>query len=190
MSNRGDDSICNAMGLAERLLQAAENGKRTGSVIEILILQAFAHEAQGDTPSALKPLEQALTLAEPEGYTHIFVDEGPPMASLLYEALKREIAPEYVQRLLAAFPVSDPEKAASTKSKVDQPGLIEPLSEREIDVLQFLAKGLTNQVIATRLFLSIHTVKTHTRNIYSKLGVNNRTQAVSKARALGIISDR
>jgi LuxR family maltose regulon positive regulatory protein len=109
------------------------------------------------------------------------------MASLLYEALKRDIAPEYVQQLLAAFPVSEPEEDASKKSKVDQSGLIEPLSEREIDVLQLLAKGLTNQVVATRLFISLHTVKAHTRNIYSKLGVNNRTQAVDRARTLGIL---
>jgi LuxR family maltose regulon positive regulatory protein len=115
------------------------------------------------------------------------VDEGPPMAGLLYDALKREIAPAYVQRLLAAFPVSESEEDISKKSQVDQSGLIEPLSEREIEVLQLLAKGLTNQVVATRLFISLHTVKAHTRNIYSKLGVNNRTQAVDRARTLGIL---
>jgi LuxR family maltose regulon positive regulatory protein len=110
-----------------------------------------------------------------------------PACYLLYEALKREIAPEYVQRLLAAFPVTEPEEDASSKSKVDQSELIEPLSEREIEMRQLLAKGLTNQVIATRLFISLHTVKAHTRNIYSKLGVNNRTQAVDRARMLGIL---
>ena len=109
------------------------------------------------------------------------------MASLLYEALNRGIAPDYVQRLLAAFPVLKSEEITSAKPQVDQSKLIEPLSEREIEVLQLIAKGLTNQVIATRLILSVHTVKTHTRNIYSKLGVNNRTQAVDRARTLGIL---
>jgi LuxR family maltose regulon positive regulatory protein len=90
--------------------------------------------------------------------------------------------------LLAAFPSIESIKDASAKGKVDQSGLIEPLSDREIEVLQLLAKGLTNQVIAERLFLSPHTVKTHTRNIYSKLAVNNRTQAVDRARNLGILS--
>jgi len=182
-----DDSIDKAINLLERLLKAAEEGRRMGSVIEILVLQALAHQAQGDIPSALKSLERALILVEPEGFIRIFVDEGPPMAHLLYEALNRGIATDYVQRLLAAFPVTEPEGAASMKPQVDQSGLIEPLSEREIEVLQLIAKGLTNQVIATRLFLSVHTIKTHTRNIYSKLGVNNRTQAVDKARMLGIL---
>jgi len=126
-------------------------------------------------------------LAEPLGFLHIFVDEGPPMAGLLYEALKREIAPKYVQKLLAAFPVTEQEETDLTKPQVDQSGLIEPLSEREIEVLQFIAKGLTNQEISNKLFLSMHTVKTHTRNIYSKLGVHHRAEAVAKARAFGII---
>jgi len=186
-SGGGDDSINKAINFLERLQKAAEEGMRMGSVIEILVLQALAHHARGDIPSALKSLERALILVEPEGFIRIFVDEGPPMASLLYEALDRGIATDYVQRLLAAFPVTEPEEAASTKSQVDQSGLIEPLSEREIEVLQLIAKGLTNPVIATRLVLSVHTIKTHTRNIYSKLAVNNRTQAVVRARTLGIL---
>ena len=92
-----------AMGLLERLLQAAEEGERTGSVIEILVLQALAHQMQGDIPAALVPLERALTLAEPEGYVRIFVDEGPPMAVLLEAAAKQGIAPNYVRHLLTAF---------------------------------------------------------------------------------------
>ncbi len=157
-------------------------------IIEILCLQALAYGIQDeDDDRAIEILAQALKRAAPEGYIRTFVDEGPPMAQLLYEALKREIETDYVQRLLAAFPVPDPKEDVSKKPQVDQSGLIEPLSDREIDVLQFLAKGLTNQAIATRLFLSIHTVKTHTRNIYSKLGVKNRTQAVDRARTLGIL---
>ena len=114
--------------LLERLLQAAEEGGRTGSVIEILVLQALAHQAQGDIPAALACLERALTLAEPEGYVRIFVDEGPPMASLLRAAAKQGIARNYVRRLLAA----------GTETEDNTPvkqALIEPLSERELDVL-------------------------------------------------------
>jgi LuxR family maltose regulon positive regulatory protein len=183
-----DGSIIEAMELLERLLRAAEEGGRTGSVIEILALQALAHEAQGDIPSAITPLQRALVLAEPEGYVRIFVDEGQPMARLLYEALSLGIAPHYVRQLLAAFPSAEPVQAASLKTQVPQSDLIEPLSERELEVLQLIAKGLTNQEVATRLYLSLHTVKVHARNIYGKLGVKNRTQAVAKGRALGILS--
>ena len=90
-------------GLLERLLKAAQEGGRTGSAIEILVLQALAHQAQGDIPAALLPLHQALTLAEPEGYVRMFVDEGPPMAQLLLEAAARGIMPDYTGKLLAAF---------------------------------------------------------------------------------------
>ena len=102
-SDHADRSILEAMGLLERLLKAAEEGGRTGSVIEILVLQALAHQVQGDIPAALMPLEQALTLAEPEGYVRIFVDEGPPMAQLLSEAAAHGIMPDYTGKLLAAF---------------------------------------------------------------------------------------
>ena len=136
----------------------------------------------------MESFEHVLNLAEPKGFIRVFVDEGPPMSSLLYEALNQGVSTEFVQQLLAAFPVTEPKGTVTPKSQVDQSGLIEPLSEREIEVLQLIAKGLTNQVIATRLVLSLHTVKTHTRNINSKLGVNNRMQAVDRARTLGILS--
>ena len=113
-SDRADRSILEAMGLLERLLQAAEEGGRTGSVIEILVLQALAYHAQGNLPAALLPLQHALALAEPEGYVRMFLDEGPPMAQLLTavrrlpEAAAREIMPRqglptYTDKLLAAF---------------------------------------------------------------------------------------
>ncbi len=109
------------------------------------------------------------------------------MARLLYEALSRGITPDYVRRLLATFPDAEPEQANLSKTQTSEFELIEPLSEREIEVLQLIAEGLTNQLIATRLYLSLNTVKAHTRNIYGKLGVNNRTQAGARARALGIL---
>jgi LuxR family maltose regulon positive regulatory protein len=173
--------------LLQHLLESAEAGGRTSRVIEILILQALASQAGGDTTRAMTTLERALTLAEPGGFIRTFVDEGPPMARLLYEALTRGIAPDYVRRLLAAFPDAEPEKADSTQMQSPETELVEPLSEREIEVLQLIAEGLTNQEVASRLFLAVSTVKVHTRNIYGKLGVTNRTQAVARARALGIL---
>ena len=187
-SDREERYIHEAMGLLERLLKAAEAGGRMGSVIEILVLQALAHEAQGDSPSALVPLERALSLAEPEGYVRIFVDEGLPMARLLYEALSQGVESDYIRRLLAAFPVAESEQTASSPMRGSKSELVEPLSERELEVLQLIAEGLTNQEVATRLYLSLHTVKVHARNIFTKLAVKNRAQAVARGRALGILS--
>ena len=113
-SDRADRSIQEAMGLLERLLKAAEEGGRKGSVIEILVLQAIAYHAQGDLPAALKPLQKALTLAEPEGYVRMFVDEGPPMAQLLLEAASRGIMPDYTGKLLAAFEAEQPGSAGES----------------------------------------------------------------------------
>ena len=170
-----DDSIHKALRLVDRLLQAAEEGGRIGSVIEILVQQALAHEAQGDTASALKSLEHALTLAEPEGYLRIFVDEGEPMAVLLRKMGKRP----YITQLLAAFPTTPAHPLTSS--------LLDPLSGREIEILTLIAAGKKNKEIAAELFISNNTVLYHTKNLYSKLGVNKRTQAVAKAQELGLI---
>ena len=179
-----DHSIGGALQLLNRLLKAAEDGGRAGSAIEILILQALAHEAQGDIPSALMPLKQALALAAPQKYVRIFVAEGTPMAHLLYEALAENIEATYTRSLLAAFPDKEPHKIDAQKGQAE---LIEPLSERELEVLQLIAEGLTNQEIADRLYLSLHTIKIHARNVYAKLGVKNRTQATAKGKALGLL---
>jgi LuxR family maltose regulon positive regulatory protein len=168
-NDRKDSSIHKSMGLLGRLLKAAEKEGRTGSVIEILLLQALAHKMQGDTSSALESLERALTLAEPEGYVRIFVDEGPPMARLLQESATRGSTPEYSQQLLAAFSPAKPEKAGQAITQTPKSELVESLSEREIEVLQLISEGLTNQEIANRLYLSLNTVKVHTRNINGKL---------------------
>jgi LuxR family maltose regulon positive regulatory protein len=173
--------------LLTRLHGYAQKNGLVATDIEILALTSLAYQAQGNLNEALAELEIALALAEPGGFIRVFVDEGPPMARLLYKALDRNIEPEYVGRLLAAFPVSEPSKSGPRESQVDQSGLVEPLSERELEVLQLIAEGLTNQEIATRLFLSLNTVKVHTRNIYGKLGVNSRTQAVSRAGEYGLL---
>ena len=172
----------------EDLIESTQDGGSTPRLIELLVLQALAKQAQDEIALAIQNLRRALTLAEPGGYIRVFVDEGPPMARLLYEALSQGIAPKYVQRLLADFPVIEAEPPKPTVSQISEDTWIEPLSEREMEVLKLIVEGLTNQEIASRLYLSLNTVKAHTRNIYGKLGVNNRTQAAAKARALGILS--
>ena len=174
--------------LLQCMLEVAEEGGDIMRVIEILILQALAFQAEVDTTRAMTTLEQALTIAEQMGFYRIFMDEGASMAPLLYEALERDIAPDYVNRLLQAFPIDESEQIDLVEPQNAESGYIEPLSEREIEVLQLIAEGLTNSEIASRLVLSLGTVKTHARNIYGKLGVHNRTEAVARARVLGILS--
>jgi LuxR family maltose regulon positive regulatory protein len=173
-------SLLEVARVLERLRNAAEEGERTGSVIEILVLQALVHQAQGNIPAALVPLERALTLAEPEGYVRMFVDEGPPMAVLLEAARKHGIAPSYLRHLLAAS------GKAEERPPVNQT-LIEPLSERELEVLRLLATDLNGPELARELMVSLSTIRTHTRNIYSKLGVNNRRAAVRRAEELALL---
>ena len=154
-------------------------------MMDILILRALALQQMGDIDQALLAIGKAFTLAEPEGYQRIFVDEGEPMARLLYQALSRGIAPAYASQLLDVI-VKESEmiRPADMAKSSD---LIEPLSERELEVLRLIAEGLTNQEVASRLYISLSTVKGHAANIFGKLGVNNRTQAVARARSLGLL---
>ncbi len=187
--DRSDRTLLEAIGLLERLLQAAEAGARQGSVIEIQVLQALAYQMQGDLPAALAPLERALTLAEPEGYVRIFVDEGPPMAQLLLEAATRAIVPDYTSKLLAAFGVAQPrniDHAPRPPSPAVQP-LIEPLSQRELEVLRLFKTELSGPEIAQQLVVGLSTIRTHTKSIYSKLNVNNRRAAVKRAAELNLL---
>ena len=178
-----------ALGLLTRLQEAAEVARRMESIIEILMLRALALEAQDDTIGAMLTLIQALSLAEPEGYIRIFVDEGKPMADLLEKVIeakqvgqgdaKIDVPQAYVKKLLMILKVSP----------VPQPegSLAQALSERELEVLTFVAAGLPNSHIARELFISVNTVKTHIKNINSKLDVHSRTQATARAKEIGLL---
>ncbi|NYT10654.1 MAG: hypothetical protein GKC09_12105, partial [Methanosarcinales archaeon] len=176
-----------AISFLQSLLDTVNSLGRVWRKLELLILKSFTLQALDENDKALDALQQALVIGRQGGFFRVFVDEGPPMARLLYQALTLGMAPEYVQRLLAAFPEIEPEQTSPLSTQAPESDLIEPLSKRELEVLQLIAEGLTNPEIASRLFLSPHTVKTHTHNIYGKLGVHNRTQAVTRARVLGVL---
>ena len=156
-------------------------------MIEILALQV-----RGDVDQAVAVLGRALTLAEPEGYVRTFIGEGAPMAALLRGAASRGTAPRYVDKLLAAYEAEQKGKAGQPEARaVVAPGgaqaLVEPLSEREVEVLGLLSQGLTNREIAERLTVTVGTVKTHVNHVYGKLGVHSWVQAVLRGRELGLV---
>jgi LuxR family maltose regulon positive regulatory protein len=184
---QGDPSA--ALAVLEPYRRRVEERAWADEQLKTMILQAVAFDALGERAKAVELLDEALALAEPGGFIRIFVDEGVPMARLLREAASRGVHPAYVRRLLAAFPADDAGRAASPTTRVGGSRLAEPLSSRELEVLPLIAKGLTNQEIAARLYLSLHTVKAHARTIYAKLGVSSRTQAVARGRALGYLSE-
>ena len=184
---QGDPSA--ALAVLEPYRRRVEERAWADEQLKALVLLAVAFDARGERARAMELLDEALAVAEPGGFIRIFLDEGAPMARLLREALARGVRPEYVRRLLAAFPDDDAGRAASPATRVAGSRLAEPLSSRELEVLALIATGLTNQEIALRLYLSLHTVKAHARSIYAKLGVSSRTQAVARGRALGYLSE-
>lgn len=165
----------------ERLLGAAEQGQRNGSAIEILVVASLAHQARGDHTAATGALQQALARAKPEGYVRIFVDELPELASLLRAISTQGAAGDQAKQVLAAGAVG----VSPADSRSPQ-GLVDELSSRELDVLRFLRSDLSGPEIARELLVSLNTVRTHTKNIYMKLGVNTRREAVRRAAALGL----
>jgi len=169
--------------LLERLEVEAQAQARTGSLIEIFALQALGFQAVGKSDQAMKVLSQALMQAETEGYIRTFVDGGRPMAGLLHQALSRGVTPDYTAKLLAAFPSIDRETKPAPIGFPDS----KPLTERELEVLHLLAGGASNQEIAEELTIALSTARKHVSNILGKLGVHNRTQAVSRGRDLGLI---
>jgi LuxR family maltose regulon positive regulatory protein len=186
--------------LLERLLGVAEATQSMGSAIEILVVLALAVGAQGDEVQALAALERALSLAEPESYIRTFVDEGTPMAALLQKILRarrrrrligsQDASQGYVGALLTAFGRSSGSPAPRTETELLQAvqPLPDPLSEREMEVLRLVAAGNSNREISAQLFVSVDTVKKHLTHIFVKLGVSSRTQALARARELGLIS--
>jgi LuxR family maltose regulon positive regulatory protein len=179
-----------ALHLLARLLEKAQEYGRTGRAIEILTLQALAQQKLGATEQALNPLERALSLAEPEGYVRTFVDEGALMAELLkafsaQRSASLTVSQAYVDRLLSAFgPVGTVDSVRPSRSTTFPP---DALTDREMEVLRLLNTGLTGPEIARELYVSINTVKTHTRRIYDKLEVHRRYEAIERAQELGLI---
>lgn len=167
--------------LTQWLQNAAEATGRLGSLIETLVLRALAHQAMDDLPQALDSLKQALTLAQPEGYIRVFVNQGKPVAELLRRAGTQGIEPHFVAGLLPEI------DQISASSPAEAQPLIDPLTKRELELLQLLAAGLSNAEIADQLVITVGTVKAHTASIYQKLNVNRRSQAVARARELNIL---
>ncbi|HEU5101741.1 MAG TPA: LuxR C-terminal-related transcriptional regulator [Roseiflexaceae bacterium] len=187
-----DRAIREALKLLGRLQEAAEAGARIGSAIEIAVLRALAHQAQGQLAPALAALDHALMLAEPEGYIRIFVDEGPAMARLLSTAAAQGMRLDYIGKLVAACNNAtksreQAEEPSPSSSVVGSSSLVEPLSQRELEVLHLIAQGRSNREISERLFLALSTVKGHNQKIFDKLQVQSRTQAVARARELDLL---
>jgi len=167
-----------ALGLLERLLEAAERAGWIHETIKILILRAMAHQARGDGDRALVALARALTLAKPADYIRTFIDEGMPIGELLRQAVTQGVEANYAGTLLAAL---------ENETKLFYSPLVEPLSERELEVLRLLTTSMTSVEIANELIVSVHTVRSHIKSIYGKLDVHRRMEAVERARELGLI---
>jgi LuxR family maltose regulon positive regulatory protein len=189
---RGDTQA--ALALLEQLCMRASAAGADDALIEILVLQAHALAQTQQAGAASEALAQALALGEPQGYIQPFIGAGVRLADQLRAARARGIAPEYITTILAALPQAKSDERTAMKSEPDaHPSplivhpLAEPLTPRELEILSLIAEGLSNQQIAQRLIISEDTVKSHTRSIHGKLGVQRRTQAVARARALGLI---
>jgi LuxR family maltose regulon positive regulatory protein len=183
----------------EALLAPAEAAGRINSVIEALVLRALALQAHGNPTAALTALDRALGLAAPEGYVRMFVDEGAPMAALLAQSAERRAQDDsisvYAERLLSAFREEQGlERGArnnapvALRSTLDRSNaLVEPMTDRELEILGLIAEGHSNQTIADILIIAVSTVKRHINNIYGKLDVQSRTQALARARELRLL---
>jgi LuxR family maltose regulon positive regulatory protein len=154
--------------------------------LKVMVVQAVAHHLLGEKDKAVQLLGEALALAQTGGFIRTFVDEGVAMAQLLSEAAAHGIMPDYINKLLSAFEYEKP-KSENKAYRLPVKGLVEQLSQRELIMLQLIAQGLSNREISERLFLALSTVKGHNRNIFDKLQVQSRTEAVARARELGLL---
>ena len=169
-----------ATALLDRLLASAEAGARGGTVIEVEVLRAVAHRAAGDPRTALAALEHAVDLAEPQGWVRFLLDPGPDLAEVLDELAARRPASAYVRALVRT--------PAGPEHVPPREVLVDPLSDRELDVLRLLGSDLDGPAIARQMVVSLNTVRTHTKHIYTKLGVNNRRAAISRGHQLGLLA--
>ncbi|HTL41624.1 MAG TPA: LuxR C-terminal-related transcriptional regulator, partial [Pseudolysinimonas sp.] len=174
-----------ALRLIGRLRPAAESGARTGAVIELGLLHALALHRLGRGDEAVAALADAVALAQPAGYVRLFADEGEPMARLLAAVARRDGETPYLRRLIAAAAAN---ASASAGAAVSQGALLDPLSDRELEVLRLLATDLSGPDIARHLVISLNTLRTHTKNIFAKLGVSSRREAVTRAGELSLLN--
>lgn len=177
-----------ALPLLAQMMQLAVTQGRHGNQLALLLNEAWAFYTLGRSSEALASLGHALAIAAPEGYLRTFVDMGQPISTLLDLAIRRGIAPDYARSILATCAAPTVTSAPTPTIRTPETILTDPLSEREIEVLRLVATGLSNQQIADRLVVGLSTVKKHINNIYTKLQVNSRTQAVVRARALGLVT--
>lgn len=198
LAKRTPKSLEKALGELDQLDGFLRKANRKTIRIDLLALQALNLDAQAKERAAFEKLSESLALAEPGGFIRNFLDLGPPMTTLLQRLLKQNVAVDYIEKLLAAFSDNEPIAGAGTddhpnaspnqgRSAASSRSLVEPLTHRELDVLELLAQRLQNKEIADKLFVSTETVKAHLRNIYQKPGVGNRRQAVEKAKKLRIL---
>jgi LuxR family maltose regulon positive regulatory protein len=177
---QGDVSA--SLAVLEYYRQQLREKEQCDDLLKAIVLQAIAFYAHDQKKQAVLALEEALTLAEGGGLIRIFVDEGAPMADLLSKAAAQGIMPNFVSKLLGAFETVGKQDASKSVQS-----LIDPLSERELEILQLIAQGLSNREISERLFLALNTIKGHNRRIFNKLQVQRRTEAVARARELNLL---
>ncbi len=180
LDQENNESLQRSASLLTQLKEFVESNYNNNVLIELLALQSLLHDSQGDKPAALEKLKQSIILAEPGGWIRVFVDLGPKMAANLQQLRRQGVAVDYISQILEAFPSQQPQVTAGT--------IVEPLTPREQEVLALLAQGLNNKDIAAQLVISHGTVKQHNHNIYQKLQVNDRWQAVAKATELRILT--
>jgi LuxR family maltose regulon positive regulatory protein len=187
---QGDSST--ALAVLEHARSQVETRGWEDERLKVMVLQVLALQACGETDAAVQLLADALSLAEPGGFIRLFVDEGLPMAHLVSTVTARGLMSDYIRKLLSAFHVEGRKREGTSHEPAATPGTpgqapIEPLSQRETEVLQLIAQGCSNREIGERLFVALDTVKGHNRNIFSKLQVQRRTEAVARARDLGLL---